>query len=106
MGTGTLDIIRRCRDAKLREPEFTDSSSFKTTIWRAKPPERIEVQSELLRGDLESKVLNLLTEGPLSRSELSEKLGHKKASGRLYNVIRDLLNDQMIQYTLPDKPRS
>ena len=106
MGTGTLDIIRRCRDAKLREPEFTDSSSFKTTIWRAKPPERIEVQPELLRGDLESKVLNLLTEGPLSRSELSEKLGHKKASGRLYNVIRDLLNDQMIQYTLPDKPRS
>ncbi len=106
MGTGTLDMIRRCRDANLREPEFTDSSGFKTTIWRAKPPERIEVQPELLRGDLESKVLNLLTESPLSRSELSEKLGHKKASGRLYNVIQDLRDDQMIEYTLPDKPRS
>lgn len=106
MGTGTLDMIRHCQEAGLREPEFTDISGFKITIWRAKPPERIEVQPELLRGDLKSKVLNLLAEGPLSRSELSEKLGHKKASGRLYNVIRDLLDDQMIEYTLPDKPRS
>ena len=106
MGTGTLDIIRRCRDAGLPEPEFTDSGGFKTTIWRAKPPEQIKVQPELLRGDLELRVINLLADGPLSRSELSKKLGHKKASGRLYNVIRDLLDNQMIEYTLPDKPRS
>ena len=106
MGTGTLDIIRRCRDAGLSEPEFTDSSGFKTTIWRATPPERIEVQPESLPGDLRSKVLNLLTGGPLSRSELSKKLGQKKTSGQLYNVLRGLLDDQMIEYTLPDKPRS
>lgn len=42
----------------------------------------------------------------LSRSELSKELGHKKASGQLYNIVRDLLDDQMIAYTLPDKPRS
>ena len=107
MGTGTLDMIRRCGDAGLREPEFTDSSGFKITIWRAKPPERIKVQPESLPGDLKSKVLNLLvSEGPLSRSGLSEQLGHKKASGQLYNVIQDLRDDQMIEYTLPDKPRS
>ncbi|MCY4404409.1 MAG: DUF4062 domain-containing protein [Candidatus Poribacteria bacterium] len=106
MGTGTLDMIRRCGDAGLSEPEFTDSSGFKTTIWRAKPPERIEVQPESFRGGLELRVINLLADGPLSRSELSKKLGHKKASGQLYNVIRDLLDDQMIEYTLPDKPRS
>jgi predicted HTH transcriptional regulator len=106
IGTGTLDMIRRCRDANLREPEFTDSSGFKTTIWRGKKPDQINVQPESLPGDLKSKVLSLLTEGPLSRSELSEKLGHKKASGQLYNVIRDLLDNQMIEYTLPDKPTS
>ncbi|MCE2416767.1 DUF4062 domain-containing protein, partial [Candidatus Poribacteria bacterium] len=106
MGTGTLDMIHRCRDANLSEPEFTDSSGFKITIWRAKPSEQIEVQTEFLRGDLESKVINLLADGPLSRSELSKKLGHKKASGQLYNVVRDLLDSQMIEYTLPEKPRS
>ena len=106
MGTGTLDMIRRCRDAGLPEPEFTDSSGFKTTIWRATPTEQIKVQPESLPGDLKSKVLNLLADGPMSRSELSSKLGHKRASGQLYNVVRDLLDDQMIEYTLPDKPRS
>ena len=95
IGTGTLDMIRRCRDANLREPEFTDSGGFKTTIWRGKKPDQINVQPESLPGDLKSKVLSLLTEGPLSRSELSEKLGHKKASGQLYNVIRDLLDNQL-----------
>ena len=106
MGTGTLDMIRRCRDAGLPEPEFTDSSGFKTTIWRATPPEQIKVQPESLPGDLKSKVLNLLADGSMSRSELSSKLGHKRASGQLYNVVRDLLTDEMIEYTLPDKPRS
>ena len=106
MGTGTLDMIHRCRDAGLSEPEFTISGGFKTTIWRATPSEQIKVQPESLRGDLKSRVLNLLADGPMSRSELSTKLGHKKASGQLYNVVRDLLDDQMIEYTLPEKPRS
>ena len=106
MGSGTLDMIRRCRDAGLPEPEFDDSSGFKTTIWRAKPTDQIKVQPDSLPGDLKSRVLNLLTDGPMSRSELSKKLGQKKPTGHLYNVIRDLLNAQMIEYTLPDKPRS
>ena len=102
MGTGTLDMIRRCRDAGLPEPEFTDSSGFKITIWRATPPG----QPESFPGDLKSKVLNLLADGPMSRSDLSSKLGHKRASGQLYNVVRDLLTDEMIEYTLPETPRS
>ncbi len=106
MGTGTLDMIRRCRDAGLPEPEFNDSSGFKITIWRATPTEQIKVQPESLPGDLKSKVLNLLADGSMSRSELSSKLGHKRASGQLYNVVRDLLTDEMIEYTLPETPRS
>ena len=106
MGTGTLDRIRRCSDAGLPEPEFTDSGGFKITIWRAKPPEQIKVQPESLPRDLESRVINLLADGAMSRSELSKKLGQKKPTGHLYNVIRDLLDDQMIEYTIPDKPRS
>ena len=106
MGTGTLDMIRRCSDADLREPEFTDSSGFKTTIWRSAPPEQIKVQPESLPGDLKSRVLNLLADGPRSRSELSKQLGHKEVSGQLKKVFRDLLTDRMIEYTLPEKRRS
>ena len=96
MGTGILDMIRRCGDAGLREPEFTESGGFKTTIWRAKPTEQIKVQPELRGGDLESRIINLLADGPMSRSELSQKLGQKKPSGQLYNVIRYLLYNHTI----------
>ena len=106
MGTGILDMIHRCSDAGLPEPEFTDSSGFKTTIWRGKPPDQIQVQPESLPGDLKSRVLNLLADGPMSRSELSKELGQKKPTGHLYNIVRDLLDEQMIEYTLPEKPRS
>ena len=37
MGTGTLDIIRRCLDAGLQEPEFEAAGEFVTTIRRAAP---------------------------------------------------------------------
>ena len=106
MGTGTLDMIRRCQDAGLSEPEFTDSGGFKITIWRGKLPEKIKVQPELLRGDLKSKVLNLLADSPMPKSELSKKLGYQVLPGQLNKVFRDLLADGMIEYTLPDKPRS
>lgn len=102
MGTGTLDMIRRCRDAGLPEPEFTDSSGFKTIIWRAKSLGL----PELLPEDMQSKVIKLLATGPMPKSELSKKLGHKRISGQLNKVVQDLLDDQMIEYTLPEKPRS
>jgi len=79
---------------------------FKTTIWRATPPEPIKVQRTSLRGDLKSKVLNLLADGPMSRSEISKKLGQKEVSGQLKKVFRDSLTDEMIEYTLPEKPKS
>ena len=110
METGTLDMIRRCGDAGLSEPEFTDSSGFKTTIWRAKPPERIEVQPESQPEsqprDLRSKILHLLASGPMQKSELSKKLGQKSISGQLNKVVQSLLADQIVEYTLPDKPNS
>ena len=106
MGTGTLDMIRRCTDADLPEPEFDDSSGFKTTIWRATARELPESLPESLPGGLKSKVLILLVYGPMSKTVLSKKLGQKKPTGQLYNVVRDLLNDQMIEYTLPETPRS
>lgn len=41
MGTGTLDMIRRCREAGLPEPEFRVDDMFKVTIHRVLTHERI-----------------------------------------------------------------
>jgi len=52
------------------------------------------------------RVLRLLTKEPLSKSAISGALGQKEISGHLNQVIRVLLNDQTLEYTLPEKPNS
>ena len=44
MGTGTLDMIRRCVEAGLPEPEFAVSDGFVITIRRAAIPRRVSGQ--------------------------------------------------------------
>ena len=45
MGTGTLDMIRRCAEAGLPEPEFAVTDGFVTTIRRAVVPGRVSGQA-------------------------------------------------------------
>ena len=51
-------------------------------------------------------MLSLLAGRPMSKAELSKNLGQKEISGQLNKVVRLLMADRMIEYTLPDKPRS
>ena len=140
MGTGTLDMIARCVEAGLREPEFEATGTFVTRILRAAPAgqpvvftdkndvrgrardkaESGQLESEQLEsgqlesGQLESeqleslrtRVLGSLVAGPLSKAELSDRLGQKQASGQLHAVVRRLVADRLIEYTVPDKPGS
>ena len=55
---------------------------------------------------LKLRVLTLLVERPLSRSAIVDGLGHQSVSAGLKRVIRDLLNDGRIAYTIPGKPNS
>ena len=51
-------------------------------------------------------MLNLLAGKPMSKADLSKNLRQKEISGQLNKVVRLLVADRMIEYTLPDKPRS
>jgi ATP-dependent DNA helicase RecG len=42
----------------------------------------------------------------LSKAQISSRLGHKEISGQLNKVIRLLLAEGNIEYTLPEKPAS
>ena len=53
-----------------------------------------------------AKVLELLKSVPMSKTELSKNLGQKTVSGQLNEVVRQLVKEQLIEYTLPEKPRS
>jgi ATP-dependent DNA helicase RecG len=113
MGTGIRDMIRRCREAGLPEPEFSVNDGFVTTLRRqvikvetARPESRPESQPESRPESLEARALLLLESKPLSKSELSDRLGHKEISGQLNKVIRLLLAEQTVEPTIPDRPNS
>ncbi len=105
MGTGIGDMIRRCREAGLPEPSFAVSDGFVVTIER-KSGTTLAGQPESQPESLEVRVLSLLLNEPLSKSELSSRLGHKAISGRLNEVVRLLLAEHNVEMTIPDKPNS
>lgn len=63
-------------------------------------PDRLQPES------LEAKLLVLLAEGAMAKAALSRSLGQKQVSGQLNKVVRQLVAERMIEYTLPDRPRS
>src|SRR3989338_2971881 len=89
MGTGTGDMIARCRKAGLKEPQFTLTDGFVITL-RRKPARafeavggkrqlesRLESRLELL----DDRVLVILNGKTFGKNELAKSLGQKQASG-------------------------
>ena len=95
-----LSSLRRRRqnawkkaEAGLPEPEVAVADGFVATIQRTalatQAAGRRESQPESQPESLEGKVLSLLAaDCPMSRFELSRRLGQKKISGQLNKVIR------------------
>ena len=51
-------------------------------------------------------ILSALKESPLSAAELMAKLGLESKTGAFKRTIKELLEKQLIEYTLPEKPNS
>ena len=113
LGSGTIDMLKRCAKAGLAPPEFAvRSSRFEVKLRRPDrerwvPPSvastsRLEARLSLL----EAKVLGLLNECERSKAELSHALGQRRASGPLHQAVRRLLDEGWIERTVPDRPSS
>ena len=99
-GTGTLDMIALCAAAGLPTPEFRqDGGQFVQTLRRF--AEQV-TQPE----SLGARVVSMLKRHSLSKIEISQRLGQKEISGRLNQIIRQLLAEHLVEYTIPDKPAS
>jgi ATP-dependent DNA helicase RecG len=105
-GTGTLNIIEWCREIGAAPPVWQDQAgSVMVTFFPAAP---IGVPN-VGRGEqrsLELRVLQALVDGPLSRTELAQRLGQKRPSGPLQSMVRELVNAGILEYAIPDKPTS
>ena len=113
MGTGTLDMISRCVDAGLPEPEFTVTQGFVTKIWRAEPARQLELLIEPLidRRQAEISVRDLVmlqecVQGEATSRELQMAAGYSSRTKSFGQRLRRLLDDKLLEMTVPDKPRS
>lgn len=97
MGTGTRDMIRRCREAGLPEPEFSVSDGFKAVIRRtaAITP---EVTPEVR--------LVLALTGTMTRRELQQTLHLRDDEHFRTAYLIPALDAELVEMTIPDKPNS
>jgi len=70
------------------------------------PTGQLKSQLKSENTSLTAKVLNILKKLPSTKSDISSQLGQKQVSGQLHQVIRDLLAEERIERTIPDKPKS
>ncbi len=131
-GTGTLDITRLCRAAKLKPPQFRESlGQFVQTIYRAssaKATAQAETANEQIPGKLREKlahvlqlpasqispeltsqaiiILELVASNSLPLDQLRSQAGlqHREHFRRFW--LEAFLNANWIQRTIPDKPTS
>jgi predicted HTH transcriptional regulator len=110
MGTGTGDMIKRCRDFGLAEPEFALTDGFVVTI-RRKPGIAFETVGGItgeVAGEVTGEVQRLLAVliGEMKRTDIQEALvlRHEEYFREAYLI--PALNAGVVEMTIPGKPTS
>jgi ATP-dependent DNA helicase RecG len=111
-GTGTTNMVDWCREIEAPPPTWAEHAfSVFVAFLPAAPFESAqsagpESGPESRPESLTTRVLRLLAEGSLSKAELSAQLGERAVSRQLNQIVRDLLVQELIARTVPDKPTS
>ncbi len=116
--TGIPKIIRSMKSNGSPKPIFdTDDERtyFKVELYiNKKFNSNLEAQDEAQDKNIETydlteieiKILKILSERPALKTEIAAGLGYKSISGNIKRVFDKLLNRNLIQYTIPEKPKS
>ena len=102
MGTGTVDMIRRCAEAGLPEPEFEVGAGFLIRIWRAGVISTTQNSTPTTQKTTRQRILDCLRDEPeLTRRELAERIG-VTPDGIKYH-LRKLKADSVIRRVGSDR---
>jgi len=110
-GTGVRRIFEDAKALGLPEPKIEEiGMRLRFTVYLAKPhliaPTQSGAQSRAQSGAQSESVLEALSDGPLSASELMAVLGLESKTGAFKRAIKELLDQEKIEYTIPEKPNS
>ena len=103
MGTGTLDMIRRCTETGLREPGFAVEDGFVTTVWRPSTSRLTKPAPEVT-----PEVARMLSvvRGEKSRREIQAALGLADAKHFREHYLQPAIAQGLLEMTIPSKTRS
>jgi ATP-dependent DNA helicase RecG len=104
-GRGTIKIVDECKKAGLPEPEFREQFGGLSVHFRKADKAR-EAQVEAQLKAQSERILFILSRSEASASELLSELGLKSKTGYLKRDIKRLMDENLIEYTIPDKPIS
>ena len=96
--------MERCQAYNLKTPEYLPGNvDFRAIIWRESLGHQGPKSGPK---SVEERILSSLANGELSSAELAVAIGQHSLSGKLKLRIKEMLSDGIIEYTIPDKPRS
>jgi len=101
MGTGTRDMMAKCREAHLPEPEFEITDGFVIRMYRKTP--KIEQTGEVT-GEVWKLILAM--QGTMTRREMQDSLALKSEENFRKLYLQPALELGLVEMTLPDKPQS
>ena len=110
-GSGVPRIFRETAEAGFPTPSIVELGlrlrfifplATQMTIADQKPGAQSRAQS----GAQSNAILQVLSDAPLSAAEIATILGLDTKTGALKRTLKDLLLQELIVYTLPEKPTS
>jgi len=108
-GSGILDMIKLCRAAGVRAPDFRqDAGQFVQTIWRPKTVHALAGSAQVTEQVTEQvgRLLTVLQKRTLKGTEVMEKLGLLHRPTFVYSYVQPAMERGLVEMTIPDKPRS
>lgn len=89
-------------DEAARELATAPKPESRPESWRSRPEWRPEWGPE----SLHNRIMQILQTRLHSRAGISKALGHTSVSGAAKNALTDLLEQGLVEYTIPEKPQS
>lgn len=112
VGRGSVLMLDQCRERGLPAPIWTSDEKLGVTVTFSIPEIRAQsraqsgAQSRAQSRAQSDSVLTALSEKPLAMAELVSLVGLETKTGAFKRMIKELLTNGLIAYTLPDKPSS
>ncbi|MEA1933144.1 MAG: transcriptional regulator [Thermodesulfobacteriota bacterium] len=111
LGSGMRKMMRYCKAFGGEDPEMIEGDVFRIVVkvpeFGKQAPKDILLRPESgVESDMTAHVLSMLHQEVLSKSAIAKNLGKEKPSRYLNDLMRQLIEKEMVEYTIPDKPKS